>query len=77
MYEVLREVAFVPKNERSSHINFDELGWSWSGHCCESGRSDRQWARSRPREKLGYEGVRVKLSDGVTILPPPEASAEG
>ena len=55
-----------------SRVFFDELGWPWPEHDCGFSRSDRRWARGRPRTKLGDGGVRVEISGGVTATRPAE-----
>ena len=55
-----------------SRVFFDELGWPWPEHDCRFSRSDRRWAKGRPRTKLSGGGVRVEISEGVTATRPGE-----
>ena len=49
---------------------FDELGWPWPEHDCSFSRTDKYWAQSRPRTKLGESGLRVGISEGVIATAP-------
>ena len=55
-----------------SRVFFDELGWPWPEHDCSFSRTDKHWAQSRPRTKLGDGGLRVEISEGVTATRPAE-----
>lgn len=59
-----------------SKVFFDELGPPWPVHDCAFSKSDRDWARSRPKRKFGSGGVQVDLSPGVTATRPPEIAFE-
>ena len=59
-----------------SKVFFDDLGPPWPVHDCAFSKSDRDWARSKPKRKFGDGGVQVDLSPGVTATRPPDVVSD-